>query len=48
MIRTINKLLILGSRLRGAGRHAAGNLTSGNVMKTCSKVILNKIKNVEQ
>ena len=37
-----------GSRLRGAGRHAAGNLTSGNVMKTCSKVILNKIKNVEQ
>lgn len=53
MIRTINKLLILaaalsGAACRGAGRHAAGNLTSGNVMKTCSKVILNKIKNVEQ
>lgn len=52
MIRTINKLLILGAALSGAAcgsrPHAAGNLTSGNVMKTCSKVILNKIKNVEQ
>ena len=44
MIRTINKLLILAAALSGA---ACGE-QAGNVMKTCSKVILNKIKNVEQ